>query len=234
MRRPDRPRTRKRPKELVGTCRSAGPGATNKPQSLVAAGFLARRPCDLRTWFPGPSRGSLLDRSGGSLLPLRARRNVRAGVRRTTTGLSTNLPSAPPTLSPNLSTMWTGCGYSSGRCRIHGSSARAARRRSRPLGAAARRLQPSLAERPVPADPADQGPAERPLARTSAPRGVDRHPDRPAPRGRHPRPRRPARGSRHRARGDDRVHDPRGRCPAWRTTPTPTARPGRGPRPTRR
>jgi hypothetical protein len=26
------------------------------PQSLVVAGFLARRPCDLRTWFPGPSR----------------------------------------------------------------------------------------------------------------------------------------------------------------------------------
>jgi hypothetical protein len=31
------------------------------PQSLVVAGFLARRPCDLRTWFPGPSRGSLLE-----------------------------------------------------------------------------------------------------------------------------------------------------------------------------
>ena len=51
------------------------------PQSLVVAGFLARLPCDLRTWFPGPSRGSLLEPVWRFNLPLRARRNVRAGPR---------------------------------------------------------------------------------------------------------------------------------------------------------
>ncbi len=54
---------------------------------------------------------------------------------RTTTGLSTNLQAEPSTLSPKLWTLWTGCGYSSGRCPIHGPSARAARGDQRPVGA---------------------------------------------------------------------------------------------------
>src|SRR5207342_3679334 len=76
-----RPRTRKRPKELVGTSVRRVLKLRTSPQSLVVAGFLARLPCDLRTWFPGPSRGSLLEPVWRFNLPLRARRNVRAGPR---------------------------------------------------------------------------------------------------------------------------------------------------------
>ena len=61
------------------------------PQSLVAAWFLARLPCGRRTWFQGPSRGSLLEPVWRFNLPLRARRNVRWGALVATTGLSTNL-----------------------------------------------------------------------------------------------------------------------------------------------
>src|SRR4249919_502544 len=56
----DRPWTRKRPKELVGHQPFGGSGGFSKLQSLVAAGSLARWPCDPRTRFPGPPRGSLL------------------------------------------------------------------------------------------------------------------------------------------------------------------------------
>ena len=81
------------------------------PQSLVVAGSLARRPCDLRTWFPGPSRGSLLGPVWRFNLPLRARRNVRPG------------PTAPQRACPRTcdetvrsyprtsDAMWTVCGY---------------------------------------------------------------------------------------------------------------------------
>src|SRR6478752_2974718 len=71
-----RPNTRKRPKELVGTSVRRVPRLRTSPQSLVVAGSLARLPCDLRTWFPGPSRGSLLEPVWRFNLPLRARRNV--------------------------------------------------------------------------------------------------------------------------------------------------------------
>ena len=73
------PDTRKRPKELVGTSVRRVRRLRTSPQSLVVAGSLARRPCDLRTWFPGPSRGSLLEPVWRFNLPLRARRNVRPG-----------------------------------------------------------------------------------------------------------------------------------------------------------
>src|SRR3954452_21584136 len=74
------PDTRKRPKELVGTSVRRVRRLRTSPQSLVVAESLARRPCDLRTWFSGPSRGSLLEPVWRFNLPLRARRNVRPGA----------------------------------------------------------------------------------------------------------------------------------------------------------
>lgn len=73
------PDIRKRPKELVGTSVRRVLRLRTSPQSLVVAGSLARGPCGLRTWFPGPSRGSLLEPVWRFYLPLRARRNVRPG-----------------------------------------------------------------------------------------------------------------------------------------------------------
>ena len=73
-------RARKRPKELVGTSVRRVQWLRTSPQSLVVAESLARWPCDLRTWFPGPSRGSLLEPVWRFNLPLRARRNVRRRV----------------------------------------------------------------------------------------------------------------------------------------------------------
>jgi hypothetical protein len=75
------PDTRKRPKELMGTSVRRVRRLRTSPQSLVAAWFLARRPCGRRTWFQGPSRGSLLEPVWRFNLPLRARRNVRCGPR---------------------------------------------------------------------------------------------------------------------------------------------------------
>jgi hypothetical protein len=75
-----RGRTRKRPKELVGTSHSTGPEATasRSPKSPPGSSL-----ADLATIEPG-SRDRSEDRSpvrsGGSHLPLRARRNVRPGV----------------------------------------------------------------------------------------------------------------------------------------------------------
>ncbi len=73
-------RARKRPKELVGTSVRRVQWLRTSPQSLVVAESLARWPCDLRTWSPGPSRGSLLEPVWRFNLPLRARRNVRRRV----------------------------------------------------------------------------------------------------------------------------------------------------------
>ena len=72
-------RTRKRPKELVGTSVPRVPELRTSPQSQIVAGSLARLPCGLRTWFPGPSRGSLLGPVWRSNLPLRARRRLGCG-----------------------------------------------------------------------------------------------------------------------------------------------------------
>ena len=76
---PTTPDTRKRPKELMGTSVRRVLRLRINPQSLVAAWFLARLPCGRRTWFQGPSRGSLLEPVWRFNLPLRARRNVRWG-----------------------------------------------------------------------------------------------------------------------------------------------------------
>ena len=159
------------------------------PQSLVAAWFLARLPCGRRTWFPGPSRGSLLEPVWRFNLPLRARRNVRWGPwspqRACPRTCSQTCPKVIPELGADVDGLWI---HSSGRYgmgRLH----RAPRRRAGRMGDATRRLQPPLAERPVPPDPADQGLPQRDLARPPAPRGGHGHPDRHPPAGRHPRPR---------------------------------------------
>jgi hypothetical protein len=72
-------RTWKRPKELVGTGRSTGPEATASRSPWSPPGSSLD---DLTTFEPG-SRDRSEDRSpvrsGGSHLPLRARRNVRPG-----------------------------------------------------------------------------------------------------------------------------------------------------------
>ena len=113
------PDTRKRPKELVGTSVRRVRRLRTSPQSLVVAGSLARRPCDLRTWFPGPSRGSLLEPVWRFNLPLRARRNVRPGPTAPTTGLSTNLQrdgrEVIPELARDVDGLWI---HSSGRYRM--------------------------------------------------------------------------------------------------------------------
>jgi hypothetical protein len=74
---PPRGRT-KAPEGTGGDLRSAVLWLRTSPQSQSAAGSLARRPCDLRTWFPGPSGGSLLRPVWRFNLPLRARRRLRA------------------------------------------------------------------------------------------------------------------------------------------------------------
>ena len=70
------------------------------PQSLVAAGSLARWPCDPRTRFPGPLRGSLPG-SVWRFAPAPSGKTKCTGRGGTsTTGLSTNFESRGPTLSP--------------------------------------------------------------------------------------------------------------------------------------
>src|SRR5918993_2975983 len=99
------------------------------PQSLVAAGSLARLPCGRRTWFPGPSRGSLLEPVWRFNLPLRARRNVRPGLRRHN-GLVHEVAFAYqkviPELRPDVDALWI---HSSGRSAwVDGSGASSRRR----------------------------------------------------------------------------------------------------------
>ena len=177
------------------------------PQSLVAAGSLARWPCGPRTRFPGPSRGSLLGPVWRFTSAPSGKTKCTVRGHTSTTGLSTNLLVTRPTLSPKFADVVDELWILIGEVAAHGPSARASRRHERSLGTAVRRLQPPLADGAVPADRPGQGPAERPLARPSAPRGRDRHPDRPARGHGHPGPPRPAGRRRHRARGDDR-HDP--------------------------
>ncbi len=175
------------------------------PQSLVVAGSLARRPYDLRTWFPGPSRGSLLEPVWRFNLPLRARRNVRAGA----------LPpqrACPRSCDPVPESYPRTCG----RCGRSvdtldrevedGSSDRPPGCGSGPMGPAARRVQPPLVERPVPPDQAGQGPPQRRLARPPAPRGCHGHPDRNAAARGRARSHRAADGGGHRADRHRPVH----------------------------
>src|SRR6478736_3310929 len=85
------------------------------PQSLVAAGSLARWPCGPRTRFPGPSRGSLLGPVWRFTSAPSGKTKCTVRGHTSTTGLSTNLLVTRPTLSPSSRTLWTSCGYSSGR-----------------------------------------------------------------------------------------------------------------------
>ncbi len=169
-------------------------------------------------------------RSGGSHLPLRARRNVPAGRHRRTTALSTNFGrrSAPayPRLSP-------GCGrhVDGTRCNAHATSEAMRRRRrfrlevgvvarflarlvalndgwARPFGEFNHRWTRALF-RAIDADP-------RPAARVAGwvtlhSRGDHGHPDRHAARLGGPRHHRPADGRGRHARRDDPLHGARGR-----------------------
>ena len=180
-------RTRKRPKELMRVRPFGGSRSFSKPRSLVAAGFLARGPCDLRTWFPGPRRGSLLE-------PVWRFTSAPSGKTKSTARASGPQGACPRTSATEARTYPRtshGCGRPvdtlSGRCRM-ASLARADHGRPGPLGPAVRGLQPSLAQRALPPDPADPRSAERRLARPSASRGRDGHPDRDRAPGRRPRP----------------------------------------------
>ena len=89
---PPVPRTRKRPKELVGGPASRLRSAPNKSGVAAVAARDPRSPA-LRPSNPAPGTAPRIAprcRSGGSHLPLRARRNVPAGPHRRTTALSTN------------------------------------------------------------------------------------------------------------------------------------------------
>ena len=219
-------------------------------------GTAVRRVLGLRTsrspWSsPGPSLAGLAtsepgsrdrpedhssNRSGGSHLPLRARRNVRPGAP-AHKGLSTNLREDGHELIPELAGRCGRCVDTlAGEVSRDGSSARSAHGRPGRLGAPVRGLQPSLAERALPADPADQGPAERHAG--WATRSMRRSTDIPIGTCSCSRSSSTSLGQRAAADialvGDDPVHAGRRRRPARRTTPTPTARPGSGRRSTRR
>ena len=145
------PRTRKRPKELVRHRPFDGSRSLSKPQSLVAAGSLARWPCDLRTWFPGPTRGSLLGPVWRFTSAPSGKTKCTARAMTATRRLSTNCRREMPEVIPELPTvvdeLWI---HSVRRCRM-ARLARTAHGRPGSLGTAVRRLQPALAERAVPA-----------------------------------------------------------------------------------
>ncbi len=105
---------RKRPKELVGTSVRRVQRLQTSPQSLIVAGFLARLSCDLRTWFPGPSRGSLLEPVWRFYLPLRARPTVRRGLRPSQPPCPRTSPDRFESYPRSSEAMWTDCGYT--RC----------------------------------------------------------------------------------------------------------------------
>src|SRR5260221_2768873 len=83
----------------------------SKPQSLVAAESLVREPCDPRTWFPGPSRGSLLEPVWRFTPAPSGRTKCTAHGLIPTRRLSTNLARHGPNLSPRFPPLWTTCGY---------------------------------------------------------------------------------------------------------------------------
>jgi hypothetical protein len=170
---PTSPDTRKRPKELMGTSVRRVLRLRINPQSLVAAWFLARLPCGRRTWFQGPSRGSLLEPVWRFNLPLRARRNVRWGP-------WSPQQACPRTCKQSAESYPRTCGHC-GRSvdtlawevdhgPIHGQIHRPTHRRTGWMGDASWRFQPPLAERPLPPHPTAQGSPQRSLARAPAPR----------------------------------------------------------------
>ena len=130
-------------------------------------------------------------RSGGSHLPLRARRNVARGPQAPQRPYPRTAPDRPdsyPRDSGRVDDLWRTKAPSSIRDRTvgrrfvqggdRGSTARATRGTQRWLGEAVRCVQPSMADGAVPADPTGQGPAQRPLAGPPAPCRLDRPPDR--------------------------------------------------------
>ena len=221
------PDTRKRPKELVGAQPFSGSSGYEQvrspwsPPGPSLAGLAALEPGSRDRPVDHSS-----DRSGGSHLPLRARRNVRAGAMTSTTGLSTNLLVSRPTLSPSSWTLWTSCGYSSRRlppmAHLLARLVAINDRWAQPFGDFNHRWLTALFR---PLGPVKDLLHGRWLGHPLHGAATDL-PDRAAAGHGHPRPRRPAGGRGHRAGRDDR-HDARSRrSPAWPTTPTPTGRHG--------
>jgi hypothetical protein len=105
------PDTRKRPKELVSVRPFDGSTGFDKSQSLIVAESLARWPCDPRTWFPGPSRGSLLEPVWRFTPAPSGKKKCTARCVTAARRLSTNLEDHGPDLSPNFAVVWTTCGY---------------------------------------------------------------------------------------------------------------------------
>ena len=177
----------KAPEGTGGDLRSTGPVAANK--STVTGRRRVPRSPALRpaNLVPG-TVPRITPRTGLAVQPAPSgKTKCTAGAMVPTTGLSTNLQDFGPKLSPKLTRMWTVCGYTRlGRLRMGRLLARLMAAQDR-LGAAVRRLQSPLAERPVPAHPSGQGLPERHVARPPAPRGGDRHPDRHPPADGHPR-----------------------------------------------
>ena len=170
-RRDARRRTRKRPKELV----------RHRPFDGSRGFEQVRSP-----WSPpGPSLAGLAtsepgsrdrpedhssNRSGGSHLPLRARRNVRPGPRPPQGACPRTCAQAGRSYPRTSHAMWTTLWiHSPGRCRDGSLLARiiaAQDRWARPFGDFNHRWL----QRALPPDPPDPGPAQRRLARPPAPR----------------------------------------------------------------
>ena len=92
-------------------------------------------PCGLRTRFPGPSRGSLLEPVWRFDLPLRARRNVRAGAGRPQRACPRTCWCTRPNVIPEVrGRCGRVCGYTRRGGAAHGPSARPSRRRHRIAG----------------------------------------------------------------------------------------------------
>jgi hypothetical protein len=104
-------RTTKRPKELVGGPANRFVPAPNKSGVVtLRPGTLARWPCDHRTRFPDPSRGSLPGAVWRFAPAPSGRTKCTGRGRRPTTALSTNFAGIAPGLSPTFPPMWMACG----------------------------------------------------------------------------------------------------------------------------
>jgi hypothetical protein len=105
------PRTTKRPKELVGGPANRFVPAPNKSGVVtLRPGTLARWPCDHRTRFPDPSRGSLPGAAWRFAPAPSGKTKCTGRGRRATTALSTNFAGIAPGLSPSFPRMWMACG----------------------------------------------------------------------------------------------------------------------------
>ena len=195
----------KAPEGTDGDLRSTGPEATNK--SAVSGRRLVPRSPALRpaNLVPG-TVPRIAPRTGLAV------QSAPSGKTKCTVGAMSPQRACPRTCGQGPKSYprtWSQCGRSVDtlvREVSHGSSDRPPHRRTGSMGNATRGFQPSLAERPLPTDPATEGLPQRRLARAPAPRGRHGHPDRDAPAGRHPRPVEPAGGRRRRPGRDDPVH----------------------------